>query len=84
MKGDYRLDDLENTLIAGESEEHPIVPGYPFDSNLVRLIFLDPEDEEAMPPSGKASLTNEELVKITQWVRDPSNFLGVEIAKDEL
>tara|TARA_Y100000766_G_C18865027_1_gene585255 strand:- start:9 stop:878 length:870 start_codon:yes stop_codon:yes gene_type:complete len=84
MKGDYRLDDLENTLIAGESEEDPIVPGYPFDSNLVRLIFLDPEDEEAMPPSGKASLTNEELVKITQWVRDPSNFVGVEIAKDDL
>jgi uncharacterized membrane protein len=69
QKGKYRLDTREDALKPGESEQPGIKPNDPFESQVVRRIFLPSDHDEAMPPSGKEPLTPQEMVDLVQWIQ---------------
>lgn len=76
QKGKYRLDTRENAIKAGESSQAGIVPKDPFQSQVVRRIFLPSDHDEAMPPSGKEPLTPQEMVDIVQWIQMGAPYGG--------
>ncbi|MDB4345831.1 DUF1592 domain-containing protein [bacterium] len=70
QKGDYRMDDREIMFAGGQSELPAIVPGSPMESYLVELITLPKDDDDLMPPEGKAELSDEEIGKIIRWISE--------------
>ncbi|MFV1995682.1 MAG: c-type cytochrome domain-containing protein [Verrucomicrobiales bacterium] len=76
QKGDYRMDEQELAMTAGESEIEPIVPGRPMESYLVEVVTLPEDDDYAMPPSGKERLTAEEVMDVIEWI-----YMGAPFAK---
>ncbi len=76
QKNGYRLDDPVIALKGGKSGKPAIKAGDPAGSNLVRLILLSPTDDDAMPPSGKEPLTNDEIMTILTWVRKGAAIPG--------
>jgi uncharacterized membrane protein len=66
--GDLRLDDLDNVLEGGESGLPSIVQGEAMESHMVKLMLLPEENEDVMPPRGKAKLTPEETLTLIEWV----------------
>lgn len=79
QKGDYRMDDLETLYAGGESELPAIVPGKPMESYLVELITLPRHDDEAMPPEGKAELTDAEIIEVIRWISEGAVIEGFEV-----
>ncbi len=77
-KGGYRLDNIEGALTAGDSEQKPIVPGAPMESHLVKLILKNEDDDDAMPPSGKDPLTDDEKMAIINWIEKGASYSLVE------
>lgn len=67
QKGKYRMDDYEQ-LLAGGEEKNGIVPNQSIQSNLVKRIELDPNDDEHMPPKGKKDLSTQEVALIKWWI----------------
>jgi mono/diheme cytochrome c family protein len=43
-------------------------------SNLIRLLLLPREHDDAMPPAGKAALTPEEVLDVVQWIQKGAPF----------
>lgn len=74
QKGKYRLDRREYALKPGESGAEAIKPKEPFQSHLVKLIFLPPDHDEVMPPSGKEPLTPQEIIHVVQWIQMGAPF----------
>jgi uncharacterized membrane protein len=74
QKAGYRLDLRDAALKGGESELVAIKPGEPLQSNLVRLITLPNDHDDAMPPSGKEPLTPEEVMTILHWIQNGASF----------
>lgn len=74
QKGGYRLDQREVALKGGESGATAIKPGDPMASNLIRLILLPREHDDAMPPAGKTALTPDEVLTIVQWIQEGARF----------
>lgn len=68
QNGRYRLDRADTAFKAGDSGQTAIVPGQPLASELVRLILLPREHDDAMPPEGKEPLTAEETMAVIQWI----------------
>lgn len=89
-KGDYQLTTRELMLTPGESGENPVVPGDAFASPLVRLIALPEEHDDLMPPSGKGTLTGDEILAIMQWIDrgadfgDGAHVIEIEVEKPEM
>ncbi|MGJ8654574.1 MAG: DUF1592 domain-containing protein [Opitutaceae bacterium] len=77
QKGDYRMDDMAALYAGGESGQPAIVPGQPMASYLVELITLPRDHDEAMPPEGKAELTNEEILEVIHWISEGAELAGV-------
>lgn len=74
MKANYRLDVAEIAFPGGESGKPAIKPGDAFHSNLARVILLPKDHDEVMPPSGKGTLTTEEIVTIIHWIQEGAPF----------
>ena len=74
QKGGYRLDKPELALKGGESGNAGIKPGDPLESQVVRLILLPPNHDDAMPPEGKQPLTSEEIMTVIDWIRSGAVF----------
>ena len=53
VKGKLRMDTKEMAMKGGK-ETKLIVAGKPDESALIKVLLLDPADDEAMPPDGKA------------------------------
>ena len=70
QKGGYRLDKPDIALKGGESGKAGIKPGDPMESNLVRVIMLPPDEDEAMPPKGKEPLSPDEVMAIVHWIQE--------------
>ena len=70
QKGGYRLDKPELALKGGKSGKIAIKAGDPAESELVRRILLPRDHDDAMPPSGKESLTADQSMTIVNWIRD--------------
>ncbi len=68
-KGSLILDDLEEFEKYSVGPNHPVVPGDPEKSDLLRFIELPSDDNDAMPPSGKGEpLSDKEKELVRQWI----------------
>ncbi len=76
QKGKYRMDQPAIALKGGDSEKLAVKPGDPFASNLVRLILLPPSDDDVMPPTGKGSLTPDEVMNVIRWIQQGAHIPG--------
>ena len=73
-KGKLRLDLRDAALGAGKSGEIAIVPGKPDQSEIIRRIFSD-DDEDIMPPtSAKMTITKEQKATLKQWVAEGAEY----------
>ncbi|CAM3469923.1 c-type cytochrome domain-containing protein [Zobellia roscoffensis] len=66
-KGELLMTNLEELLKGGESGQ-TLIPGDPIKSQLISRLHLPTEDEEHMPPEGKAPLTQNEIEILERWV----------------
>lgn len=73
-KGDYRLDVREIALRGGDSGSAGISPGDPMKSNLLRVLLLPRDHDDAMPPEGKEALTPEDILAVAHWIQDGAPF----------
>jgi hypothetical protein len=71
-KGKMTFDNEEKlaSRIGTNPDDHAIIPGDPTKSSLVRLVSLDSEDPDVMPPDGQKMFTPDEIALLTQWVKD--------------
>lgn len=60
-----------------------LVAGKPGESDLVRRLRLDREDEDHMPPPDEPQLTDDEIAKIAAWIATGATFDGAPKAADE-
>jgi hypothetical protein len=80
-KGDLRLDTFEMVMKGGENGAN-IVPGKPDESLSIQRVLLAVDDDEHMPPDGKAQLTAGEIALLRWWVEQgASNTQKVADAK---
>ncbi len=77
QKGKYRMDQPAIALKGGDSDKLAVKPGDPFASNLVRLILLPPADDDVMPPTGKGSLTPDEVMHVIRWIQQGAHIPGL-------
>lgn len=68
-EADLRLDQREVALEFGA-----IVPGMPDESELVRRIFADSEDERMPPPDSRKKLTDAQKELLRQWIAAGANY----------
>ncbi len=66
-RGQLRLDSFA-FLMRGGKHGAVIAPGRVEDSELFRRITLPESDEQAMPPSGKPPLTQDDITVIRLWI----------------
>jgi uncharacterized membrane protein len=68
-KGNLRLHAREYVFDRREADEQLIIPGDSLASELYFRISLPPDDEDAMPPEGKAEpLAPEQIALIAKWI----------------
>lgn len=68
QRGGLRLDSWEAVLAGGKSGP-VLVVGEPSRSELVRRLYLPPEDEHRMPPEGKPQPERYEIRLLEWWIR---------------
>lgn len=68
QSGGLRLDARDAAFTGGKSGLAAIVPGRALESEMVRRILLPREHEEAMPPSNKPALRDEEVMRLVRWI----------------
>ncbi|MCH9022323.1 MAG: hypothetical protein IID32_06130, partial [Planctomycetes bacterium] len=68
QKGGLRVDSREALLAGGESGKGAIVSGNALASEMVRRVLLPAEDDDAMPPEGKARVRPEHIVDLIHWI----------------
>jgi uncharacterized membrane protein/mono/diheme cytochrome c family protein len=73
QKGKLRLDTPEFILAGGEDGKI-ISTGKPLDSELIKRLLLDANDEHHMPPKGKTPLTENEITLLRWWVQNGADF----------
>jgi cytochrome c5/uncharacterized membrane protein len=73
-KGDYRLDVRDIALRGGDSGSPGITPGEPMKSNVLRLMLLPRDHDDAMPPEGKQAATPEEITAVAHWIQGGAPF----------
>lgn len=77
-KGDLRL-DAAWALLEGHKDIVPIKPKDAAGSDMVRVVSLPREDDEAMPPKDKGDpLTPAEIAKLKAWIAEGADFGGWE------
>ena len=74
QKGKFRLDTPEKLLAGGSSGKPAIKQGDPFGSEMIRLVTLPRDHEDAMPPEGKTALTGDEVLTLMQWIYSGAKF----------
>lgn len=74
QKAGLRLDLREAAVAETKSGVKPIVPGNPDESELVRRILSDDEDEVMPPASAKNPLTEEQKQILKRWVAEGAEY----------
>jgi hypothetical protein len=72
-KGDLRMDGPDQ-LIKGGKNGKVFVAGDPEQSELIKRLLLDEEDEHHMPPKGKTPLTPEQIALLHWWIETGAPF----------
>ncbi|MDA0587004.1 MAG: hypothetical protein O2820_03595 [Planctomycetota bacterium] len=73
-EGDYRLHSFKNLKTAGESDETPVVPGKPGESELFRRLIET--DEELRMPQLDDALSVQEITIVRNWIEQGAKFDG--------
>jgi hypothetical protein len=73
-KAKLRLDVREIAIQAAKSGAHPIVPGKPEESELVRRIFTSDEDDRMPPPAAKNPLIDDQKEILKAWIKDGAKY----------
>ena len=68
-KGGLILTSFESIQKGGKSEKTMLVPELPAESELFNRITLPTDDEDKMPPSEKAPLSEDEVALIHWWIK---------------
>lgn len=68
VKGGYRMDTFAQLVKAGDSGETPVTQGSPEQSELLRRVLTEDEDER-MPPKGDL-LDKAEVALLRQWLAE--------------
>ncbi|MES2598302.1 MAG: c-type cytochrome domain-containing protein [Verrucomicrobiota bacterium] len=76
-KGGYRLDTFEQLVKAGDSDEPPLMPGKPEESELFELIATHDEDDR-MPKKADA-LSEAQVALVRQWISEGAKFDGKDV-----
>ncbi|HEX3870355.1 MAG TPA: PSD1 and planctomycete cytochrome C domain-containing protein [Pirellulales bacterium] len=69
-----RLDSRDEAVEAADSGTLAIVPGKPEESEMIRRIFADDEDERMPPPDSHKSLTAEQKELLKRWVAEGAAY----------
>lgn len=69
-KGGLRLDIREEALKPAKSGEIPIVPGKPEESEIIKRIFTDDEDDMMPPEEAHKTLTPKQKDMFKRWVAE--------------
>jgi len=73
-ESNYRLDTFDRLMKAGDFDLAPVTAGDIDESEIVRLILAEDEDER-MPNNGKR-LSDKEIAAIKNWILQGANFDG--------
>ncbi|MBI5774380.1 MAG: PSD1 domain-containing protein [Verrucomicrobia bacterium] len=73
-KAKLRLDLRDEALKPAKSGEHPLVPGKPDQSEVVRRIFSQDHDEVMPPPEAKKNLTAAERETLRKWIAAGADY----------
>jgi hypothetical protein len=69
-----RLDTRRDATGEAKSGLHPIVPGKPDESEVIRRIFSSDESEIMPPPATKNPLSDSEKVVLKQWINRGAEY----------
>ncbi len=73
-KGELRMDNPEGFKAGGENGDI-IVAGKPEEGTLIKLVSLPEDDDDVMPPEGKADhLTDAEIALLKKWISEGAEF----------
>ncbi len=73
QKGKLRLDS-PNFILAGGEDGPIIAAGKPLESELIKRLLLEQNDEHHMPPKGKTPLTENEISLLHWWIQQGADF----------
>ncbi|MCF7567190.1 PSD1 and planctomycete cytochrome C domain-containing protein [Sabulilitoribacter arenilitoris] len=74
-KADLRLDVRADVISKGHDKElFTIKPGKPWESNLIRRILTEKEEELMPPPDSKLYLTDEEKAILIKWIEQGAAY----------
>ena len=73
-ENDYRIDTFAYLQQAGDNELSPVVAGAPDDSEILRLISSDDEDERM--PKESDPLSAAEIAFVRRWIEQGAKFDG--------
>jgi hypothetical protein len=82
QKSDFRLDSRDSILKGGDLGEPAATPGYPEKSTLIKLISLDEDHDDIMPPKGDP-LSKEQIALINTWIKEGAKMPAAKIAEAE-
>jgi mono/diheme cytochrome c family protein/uncharacterized membrane protein len=73
QKGKFRLDQPD-FIMKGGKEGNDVLPGNPTESELIKRILLERNEEHHMPPKEKPQLTENERALLHWWVETGASF----------
>lgn len=82
QKSEFRLDVRDIILKGGDLGEPGAVPGHPEKSTIYKLISLDEDHDDIMPPKGDP-LTKKQIDLIAQWIKQGVKMPEKKIKKEE-
>jgi mono/diheme cytochrome c family protein len=73
-KGGFRLDQEKSAMGMADSGEHPIVPGRPESSELIRRITSDDVSERMPPKNSGKTLSKTEIELLRRWIAEGAEW----------
>ena len=83
QKSDFRLDLRSSILKGGDLGEPGALPGHPEKSTIYKLISLDADHDDIMPPKGKP-LTKAQIELIGKWIKEGAEMPEKKVKEESL
>ena len=75
-KGGYRLDVREAALKGGKSEVPGLIPGKASESEVIKRILTDDEEEHMPPKKGGKHLKPDQIATLKRWINEGAAYEG--------
>ncbi|MEI6715897.1 MAG: PSD1 and planctomycete cytochrome C domain-containing protein [Verrucomicrobiota bacterium] len=75
-KGDYRLDLREAALKGGKSETAGFVPGKANESEIIKRILSDDDDEHMPPKKSGKHMSAGQIATLKRWINEGADYQG--------